>query len=394
MDRRPLGTPGLGRLLRMRANGPSARCESDTFARVAMAGRSVRACDLRCLPGPRGVGRGFLSRLRPGLLREPLAADHGVEVTSAADDRHRRRRHLPARIAVHASARAIEVANADAEPGRFTITFSPESVFRRIPGLHRRFGHGTPRTSLAPRWPSMASGAASTSPAPLASLSAVVNGLTVTGANFALHGVRIHGFNGSCVAVLAERATIGGAHGQGNLLGGCKTGIAVSGADAVIHGNLIGLHSGWCFRPGRDGIVIAAGDVLVGGPPTLRKPRTGLGSRHGDIRWLGLQPDVHRCAHRTEHSRSAGRPASLPPSAPVSSLRSLRVALRWFRTQSITPRRNRRGRRPTQAVSTAPGIGSPPTLSKPSPAWLSTSGMMASATRTTTETRTPARTLR
>jgi hypothetical protein len=100
------------------------------------------------------------------------------------------------------------------------------------------------------------------------SLTAVVNGLTVTGANFTLRSMHIHGFTGACVAVSGEGGTIGGpSAGQGNTFGGCTSGLAVSGADATVQGNLIGYTRDAGPDPVESGVIIAAGDALVGGGP-------------------------------------------------------------------------------------------------------------------------------
>lgn len=196
-----------------------------------------------------------------------VRADVGVEVTSAADAAP------PEAVCPHAEnctlRAAIEFANGNTEPGTFTITFSNATFPADEPATITVGSVPLPNITR-PGVVIDGAGAGVVLTSSSSSLTSVVNGLTVTGNEFALHGMHIHGFSGSCVAVTGESAVIGGAlAGQGNVFGGCKSAIAISGRDATIQGNLAGLTPEGGADPVETAIVIAAGGALVGGPPAV-----------------------------------------------------------------------------------------------------------------------------
>lgn len=162
--------------------------------------------------------------------------------------------------------RAIELANADENPGPFTITFARSMFPPGAPGAIRVGNQPLPNVTR-PGVTVDASEAGVEVVNASTSLTAVTNGLTATGAGFAVRGLHIHGFAGSCIAATSEAAVIGGTlTGAGNTLGSCATGVAVSGLNATIQGNLIGLTPGGAADPVGSGIVVAAGGATVGGP--------------------------------------------------------------------------------------------------------------------------------
>lgn len=201
--------------------------------------------------------------LRPGGNRA-LAQAHGVVVTSVADGGAGGGAVCP-HESLCTLRRAIEAANSDADPGPFAITFDPE-VF---PGV----APATISVSSAPL-PNISrnqvsidgAGAGVALTGDFGSLTATFNGLTVTGDDFTLRAVRVHGFTGSCVAITGAGARIGGpGAGQGNTFGACQSGVGVAGAEAHIQGNLIGFTPEGAADPLGTGIVVAAGNVRIGG---------------------------------------------------------------------------------------------------------------------------------
>jgi hypothetical protein len=199
----------------------------------------------------------------PGGVRPVRATSHGVEVTSSSGAEG-------GAVCPHESLctlrQAIETANDDTDSGLFTITFDPEIFPEDAPVTISIAGAPLPnisRNDVAID----ASGAGVALTGDFGSLSAVFNGLTVTGDGFVLRGISIHGFTGSCVAVTGADAVIGGpSAAQGNVFGGCQSGIAIAGADAVVQGNLVGFTPAGAEDPVDTGIVIAAGGALIGGP--------------------------------------------------------------------------------------------------------------------------------
>ncbi len=192
----------------------------------------------------------------------PAHAAGTVEVTSAGDEGA-----SGGAVCPHATLctlrRAIEVANADASGSPFVITFAPSnSPFDIAVG-------NTPLPNIT-RDGVAIDGAGATVMVRNAStsLSATSNGLTVTGASFVLRSTNVRGFPGACVAVTGANATIG-VPAAGNSVGGCGTGIAVSSAGAILRANLVGFTPGGSPDPVETGVVIAAGNGQVGGPPTV-----------------------------------------------------------------------------------------------------------------------------
>jgi len=105
------------------------------------------------------------------------------------------------------------------------------------------------------------------------SLSGTSNGLVLAGAGDTVRGLSIDGFPASCVLVQGANATVGGdaAGREGNRLGACSSGVAVTAAAAVVSGNAIG------FAPGdntastvQTGILVTAGaaGAVIGDPGT------------------------------------------------------------------------------------------------------------------------------
>ncbi|MEO8539435.1 MAG: hypothetical protein ABI577_06810 [bacterium] len=163
--------------------------------------------------------------------------------------------------------RAIEVANADDSGGEFRITFAP-TVFPAANPATVEVGN-TPLPNISRANVTIdAAGAGVSLANGASSLTAQNNGLTATGAGFSVFGLHIHGFPGSCVAVTGDQPTIGGP-GAGNTVGGCKSGIAVSGLGAVIRSNFVGFTASGAEDRLATGIVVAAGDARVGGPSSI-----------------------------------------------------------------------------------------------------------------------------
>ena len=208
---------------------------------------------------------GVLSQAQPGGDRlVAVAQDASIVVTSAQDT-------SGAGGAVCPSAnlctlrRAIEMANSDASGTGFTIVFdstvfpaaNPESIEVGAVPLPN-----VSRSNVTIN----AVGVGVVLQGSSASLTTVTNGLTVTGGGFRLLGMHIRGFNGSCVAITGQGATVGEpAAGAGNLVGDCKSGVAVSGAQATIQGNRFGFDAAGGAAPLETAIVIAASDAVVGG---------------------------------------------------------------------------------------------------------------------------------
>lgn len=162
--------------------------------------------------------------------------------------------------------RAIEMANADAGGVRFTIDFDPVVFPSDSPATIAVGTVPLPNITRADVTIT-AVGAGVSVQSASASLTLVSNGLTITGPRFVLRGLSIRGFTGSCVAVTGEDAVLGEAD-AGNLLGGCKSGIAVSGSNARIQGNSIGFSADLAADPVNTGVVVAGSEALVGGPAT------------------------------------------------------------------------------------------------------------------------------
>ncbi len=163
--------------------------------------------------------------------------------------------------------RAIELANAEAGDAPFVISFAP-GVFPPDNPVAIRVGSSPLPPVSRQKVTIDATGAGVSLVNDSPSLTALTTGLTATGANFTLLGIRISGFKGSCVAVHGEDAVVGAA-GSGNVFGGCATGIAVSGVRAVVRGNLVGFTRDGAADPVQTGVTIAAGGVVVGGPAAI-----------------------------------------------------------------------------------------------------------------------------
>jgi len=199
------------------------------------------------------------------LERHAAAAGHGVVVTSAGDAGGGGGASCP-HDSLCTLRRAIEVANADAEAGLFTITFSPAVFPEDSPATITIATAPLPNVSRNDVAID-ATGAGVDVAGDFGSLTATFNGLTVTGDRFELRGLRVHGFTGSCVAVTGADARVGGADaGQGNVFGGCQTGVGVAGAGARVQGNLIGFTRDGAADPVGTGVVAAAPNILIGGP--------------------------------------------------------------------------------------------------------------------------------
>jgi len=198
-----------------------------------------------------------------GSGRWPVAAAAGdLQVTSAGDAGE-----AGGAVCPHTSLctlrRAIEAANADASGGTFTITFAPSELPTEVAVGNSPLPNITRSNVVID-----GTGAGVLIRNNSTSLTAVTNGLTATGAGFALRNVAIHGFLGACLALTGDGAEVG-APGAGNAFGGCGTGIAIGGKDAVVRANLVGFTPTGGHDPVSTGIVLAGGGNTVGGPASV-----------------------------------------------------------------------------------------------------------------------------
>lgn len=203
----------------------------------------------------------LLAEANSGRWHTAFAAGN-VQVTSSGDAGE-----AGGAVCPHASLctlrRAIEVANAEATGGTFTITFAPSEDPTEVDVGNAPLPNIT-RANVTID----GEGANVFIRNNSSSLTAVTNGLTATGAGFTLRNVAVHGFLGACVAVTGDGAVIG-APGAGNALGGCSTGIAIGGKDATVRGNLVGFTPSGGHDPVATGVVLAAGGNEVGGPSSV-----------------------------------------------------------------------------------------------------------------------------
>ncbi len=202
---------------------------------------------------------------------EQVHAAGTVEVTSVSDEGG-----SGGAVCPHATLctlrRAIEIANADAGTDAFTITFASSDSATEI------FVGSTPLPNLTRDNVGIdGQGAQVVLRNASSSLTAVTNGLTVTGDAFTLRNVSISGFRGACLAVLGAAASVG-APGAGNTLGGCGSGIAVGGPGATIRANTIGFTGDGAPDPVETAIVLAAADGRVGAPASLQGAGNTIGN--------------------------------------------------------------------------------------------------------------------
>ncbi|MGE3075547.1 MAG: hypothetical protein AB7N24_17670 [Dehalococcoidia bacterium] len=194
-----------------------------------------------------------------------VTVDHGVVVTSQGDASGGSGAVCPD-PGLCTLRHAIEVANEDAEPGTFKITFDP-AVFPADSPVSILIGStALPSVSREEVWID-GSGAGVSVVGTSGALSASQNGLTATGMKFSLSGLNIRGFSASCVAVTGDGAQVGSI-AAGNVFGGCANGVAVAGAGSVITGNEIGFTPAGAADPVQTGVIVAAGNVTAGGPST------------------------------------------------------------------------------------------------------------------------------
>ena len=197
--------------------------------------------------------------------RPALAVDHGAVVTNAGDAGGSSGAVCPDPT-LCTLRHAIEIANLDPDPGTFEIVFDPE-VFPTDGPVAISVGN-TPLPTISREDVSIdATGAGVTIENGSSALSTAQNGLTATGDGFSLRNVHIHGFSASCVAATGQDSTIGAA-GAGNVVGGCASGIAVAGSGSTIAGNIVGFTLSGAFDSIQTGIIVSAGNVTVGGPPS------------------------------------------------------------------------------------------------------------------------------
>lgn len=158
--------------------------------------------------------------------------------------------------------RAIELANADASGSPVVVTFSPNTFPGIAPALIR------PSTPL-PIVTRAQVTIEATGLGVIVDGSTIVapntDGFTFTGAEPVIRGMIIRRFTGTCVAVLAPGAVIGGdvSAPQANRIDDCATGIALRGASAQVMGNRIGLASAPDVMT--TGVLVAGFDATVGG---------------------------------------------------------------------------------------------------------------------------------
>ena len=98
-------------------------------------------------------------------------------------------------------------------------------------------------------------------------LAVEADGLRVSGAAVSVKGIGFRGFTRACLALLGVEGTIGGDRdrGEANRLDACPIGMIVSGIDATVVGNVIGLEGGTKDIPGVEvGILVLASDVALG----------------------------------------------------------------------------------------------------------------------------------
>ena len=207
---------------------------------------------------------GVVSQAEPrGEERAAFAQNAAIEVTSTQDGSGASGAVCPS-PSLCTLRRAIEIANADATGATFTIGFAP-SVFPAADPATIQVGATALPNISRPNVTIDAKGAGVVLEGESASLTTVNNGLTVTGEGFRLRGMQIRGFTGSCVAITGQDATVGEpGEGAGNVFGDCSSGIAVSGLNASIQGNSLGVIAGGP-APLETAIVIAAGNALIGG---------------------------------------------------------------------------------------------------------------------------------
>jgi len=209
--------------------------------------------------------------------------------------------------------RALEVANADAQPGTFTITFAAAAFPVASPATITIGGAALPNVSRSGVMID-ARGAGVVIAGASASLTSTLNGLTVTGSDFTLRGVRVHSFTGACVAVTGTGATIGGpVDGDGNVFGGCKSGVAVSGANATIQGNLVGFTPAGAADQVETAIVITGGGALVGGPASEAQAGNLIGFADTGV-YVGSGAGAAFSGVRLERNAIGKRPSGEPAS--------------------------------------------------------------------------------
>lgn len=135
--------------------------------------------------------------------------------------------------------RAIQVANADTSPERFTILFSTAVFPPATPATIALTAALPPVTRNAVTIDARAAGVIVDG----SSASGIGDGIILAGNQAAIGGVGFARFPGACLVVTGEGAVVGGdaSANEGNRFVACGTGIRLAGPGAVVLGNTVGL---------------------------------------------------------------------------------------------------------------------------------------------------------
>lgn len=157
--------------------------------------------------------------------------------------------------------RAIEVANADVSGNAVVIRFNGVAFPGAAPADIANTSAPLPVVTRANTTiDGTGAGVRIVSASPV--LSGSTNGLVLGGDGDALKGLTLAGFTGACVVVQGANGIVGG--DAGNRIGGCGTGILVTGAAATITGNRVGFAANDDPNPVAVGVQVNAGGATIG----------------------------------------------------------------------------------------------------------------------------------
>ena len=134
------------------------------------------------------------------------------------------------------------------------------------------------------------------------SLDGTANGIVLAGSHDTLRGLSVDGFPASCILVKGDHATVGG-HAtarQGNRLGACASGVAITAPGAAVSGNAIGfaaadntpatVQTGILVTSGGDSTVIGDPGTcgadcgnIIGNTPIAIRVGTGAGAAFAGV---------------------------------------------------------------------------------------------------------------
>ena len=204
---------------------------------------------------------GLLAIASPAVHAEEV----GIVVTSTLDDTGEEAALCPSET-LCTLREAISTANADASGEPVRITFDPEVFPLAMPSTIEVVGEPLPE--LTRDNATIDGGSAGVSLTGPTLEGPAANGLTVAGMSSGVTGLRIHGFAAACLYIEGQASFAGTGDGsQRNYIDECVIGILVTGVEATVAGNIIGMAPGDGETTAmQSGVVVSASGVTVGGP--------------------------------------------------------------------------------------------------------------------------------